>query len=304
MEEKLPTLVVLVGPTGIGKTDLAIELAEHFNTEIISADSRQVYSELKIGTAAPTQEQLKRVKHHLIGNKSITEYYSAYEFELDVMQLLQEMFKTKNMVILTGGSMMYIDAVCNGIDEIPTISDQIREQTWADYENKGLEYMQRQLLELDPEFYKQVDLQNHKRVIHAIEVCLMAGKPYSSLRTNNKRKRPFSILRIALDMDRELLYKRIDMRVDNMIADGLEDEARQFVHMRNINSLNTVGYKEMFGYFDGNYDFEEAVRLLKRNTRHYARKQLSWFRRCPEYNWLSPNDKDGIIALISNAINH
>lgn len=304
MEEKLPTLVVLIGPTGIGKTDLAIELAEHFNTEIISADSRQVYSELKIGTAAPTQEQLKRVKHHLIGNKSITEYYSAYEFELDVMQLLQEMFKTKNMVILTGGSMMYIDAVCNGIDEIPTISDQIREQTWADYENKGLEYMQRQLLELDPEFYKQVDLQNHKRVIHAIEVCLMAGKPYSSLRTNNKRKRPFSILRIALDMDRELLYKRIDMRVDNMIADGLEDEARQFVHMRNINSLNTVGYKEMFGYFDGNYDFEEAVRLLKRNTRHYARKQLSWFRRCPEYNWLSPNDKDGIIALISNAINH
>ena len=199
---------------------------------------------------------------------------------------------------------MYIDAVCNGIDEIPTISDHIREQTWADYENKGLEYMQRQLLELDPEFYKQVDLQNHKRVIHAIEVCLMAGKPYSSLRTNNKRKRPFSILRIALDMDRELLYKRIDMRVDNMIADGLEDEARQFVHMRNINSLNTVGYKEMFGYFDGNYDFEEAVRLLKRNTRHYARKQLSWFRRCPEYNWLSPNDKDGIIALISNAINH
>lgn len=298
----MPTLIVLVGPTAVGKTDLALDIAKHYNCSIISADSRQVYKELKIGTAAPTPEQLARVEHFLVGNRSITDYYSAYEFEQDVMNILNSLFAKQKVVLLTGGSMMYIDAVCNGIDEIPTISDDIRNLVWKTYEQSGLEHMLTMLETLDPIFYQTVDKQNAKRVIHAIEICMMAGKPYSSLRTNSAKKRPFDIIGIALNRDREVLFDRINARVDKMVDDGLIDEARQFYPLRHLNSLNTVGYKELFDYFDGNIQLDEAIRLIKRNTRRYAKKQLTWFRLRNNYQWFEPSQKDEIIQYIDTKL--
>ncbi len=293
-----PTLVVVTGPTGIGKTDLSIRLAKALNTVIISSDSRQIYREIKIGTAAPSPEQLAAVPHYMIGSHSVHDYYNAYEYEQDALKLLASIFEEKETALLVGGSMMYIDALCNGIDDLPTISQEVRSLVMDLYHSKGLEFLQEELLKLDPIFYGEIDLKNPKRVIHAIEVCYMTGGPYSALRTQTVRERPFNILRIALDMDRDQLYQRINQRVEAMMAEGLEAEARAFYPLRHLNALNTVGYKELFSHFDGELTLPEAVDLIKRNSRRYAKRQLTWFRRDNSYNWFQPNQQEEIIQFV------
>ncbi len=297
------TLIVLTGPTGIGKTELCLRLAEHLETEIISSDSRQIFKELKIGTAAPTEEQLNRVKHHMVGTHSVNDYYNAYQFEQDVLKLLEHLFQSHQQILMTGGSMMYVDAVCKGIDELPTIDPQLRQEVMDLYANEGLEAVRRQLKMLDPVFYDEVDLKNHKRVMHAVEVCLMTGQPYSSLRTNSTRERPFNILKIGLDMDRDELYERINQRVDIMVKEGLFEEAKAFYHLKDNNALNTVGYKEIFGHWDGEYDADKAIELIKRNSRRYAKRQLSWFRRDKEINWFHPSQVEEIIKFVDKQTN-
>lgn len=295
-------LVVLVGPTGIGKTDCAIQLAQRFQSVIISGDSRQIFRELNIGTAKPTPVQLAQVEHHLIGSHSINDYYSAWQFEQDVLELTKELFPAYNPLILTGGSMMYIDALCNGIDEMPTIDQELRNNLFKQYQTEGIDPIRRLLKQLDPEFYGIIDLKNEKRVIHAVEICLMTGRPYSQLRTNTKRQRPFRILKIGLDMDREELYQRINQRVDMMIAEGLVDEAKNLYHLKHLNSLNTVGYKEIFDYLDGNTSLDEAVELIKRNSRRYAKRQLSWFRRDAQTAWFHPSYFETIANFVQTTI--
>ncbi len=296
------TLVVLLGPTGIGKSDLSINLAKYFNTEIISSDSRQVYRELSIGTAVPPPEDLQQVKHHLIHSHSIYDYYSASKFEQDVLKILDDLFKEKNVVIMTGGSMLYIDAVCKGIDDIPDADPKLREQLIQEYNEKGIEHLRITLKRLDPVFYEQVDLKNHKRLLHAIEICLIIGKPYSSLRTGNAKKRPFNIIKLGLKREREELYDRINKRVDQMIEMGQIEEARKVYPLRHLNSLNTVGYKELFSYFDREISLEKAIELIKRNTRHYAKKQLTWFRKDEEINWFHPDEENQIIHFIESKL--
>ena len=296
------SVIVITGPTGVGKTGLSIELAQTLHCSIISADSRQIFKEMTIGTAAPGPEQLQRAKHYLVGTRSIFDYYSAYEYEQEAMGLVSRLFQEKDYVILTGGSMMYIDAFCNGIDELPTIDQELRESLQETYQKEGLESIRRQLKMLDPDFYKQVDLKNPKRVIHALEICLMTGRPYSELRTNTKKNRPFRIIKIGLDMDRNLLHHRINQRVEQMIQEGLEQEARDLYEHKNLNSLNTVGYRELFDYFDGNISREKAIELIKRNSRRYARKQLSWFRRDKEINWFSPDSSEEVFTFVKNNI--
>jgi len=296
------SVIVITGPTGVGKTGLSIELAQTLHCSIISADSRQIFKEMTIGTAAPGPEQLQRAKHYLVGTRSIFDYYSAYEYEQEAMELVSRHFQEKDYVILTGGSMMYIDAFCNGIDELPTIDQELRESLQETYQKEGLESIRRQLKMLDPDFYKQVDLKNPKRVIHALEICLMTGRPYSELRTNTKKNRPFRIIKIGLDMDRNLLHHRINQRVEQMIQEGLEQEARDLHEHKNLNSLNTVGYRELFDYFDGNISREKAIELIKRNSRRYARKQLSWFRRDKEINWFSPDSSEEVFTFVKNNI--
>ncbi len=292
------TLVVIIGPTGIGKTSTSIKVANYFDTEIISADSRQIFKELKIGTATPSEEELNAAKHHNIASHSIHDYYSAWEFEQDALKLCSELFTNHDVVVLTGGSMMYIDAVCKGIDELPTIDQELRENLKEQYDREGIETIQRQLKQLDPEFYDQVDLKNHKRVIHAVEICLMTGKAYSLLRTNTVKKRPFNIIKIGLELPREEIYERINKRVDIMLEQGLIEEVKEFYPNKNLNSLNTVGYKELFAAFDGEYDLDRGIELVKRNSRRYAKKQLTWFKRDKEIQWFSPFDTDKIINFI------
>lgn len=291
-------LLVVAGPTAVGKTDTSIALAQYFDTEIISADSRQFFKEMKIGTAVPEPKQLAAVKHHFIQHLSIQDYYNSYDYEQDVLELATEIFAKKDIIVLTGGSMLYIDAVCKGIDEIPTITKAVRESVERQYEQKGLVFMQNVLKELDRTFYESIDLQNPKRVLHAIEVCLQAGQPYSALRKNTPQKRPFHILKIGIHRERENLYERINNRVDLMLEAGLEQEARELFPYRGLNALKTVGYKELFAYFDGDYDRMEAIRLIKRNTRHYAKRQLSWFRKDEDMKWFSPDKVDDIIAYV------
>ncbi|MBN2165873.1 MAG: tRNA (adenosine(37)-N6)-dimethylallyltransferase MiaA [Marinilabiliaceae bacterium] len=295
-------LIVIVGPTGIGKTDLSIKLAENFNTEIISGDSRQIFKEMNIGTATPTPDQLNSVTHHLINSHSITDYYNAYKYEQDVLKLTSKLFETKNPIILTGGSMMYIDALCNGIDELPTIDPKLRDNLKNQFDKEGITPIRRLLKQLDPAFYSQVDLKNPKRIIHAVEVCLMTGLPYSNLRKKCKQTRPFKIIKIGLEMNRDELYSRINKRVDLMIEDGLENEAIKLFPLKHLNSLNTVGYKELFEYFDGKIIREEAIELIKRNSRRYAKKQLSWFKKDNETTWFNPNDYDKIINFVNHQI--
>jgi len=296
------TLIVLLGPTGVGKTDLSIRIARHFDTEITSSDSRQVYREMRIGTAVPEQEQLEAVKHHFIHSHSIHDYFSSWECEQKTLALLNDKFEEKDQMLMVGGSMMYIDAVCNGIDLIPTISPEIRKEVCDRYAEKGLEALQAELKELDPTFYDQVDLQNAKRVIHAVEVCLMSGKPYSSLRTNKTRKRDFDIIKIGLNRDRTELYDRINQRVDIMVKEGQIEEAKALFEFHDLNSLNTVGYKELFEHFKGHISLEKAIELIKRNSRHYAKRQLSWFRRDENIQWFHPDQEDEIIAFLDKQI--
>ena len=296
------TLIVLLGPTGVGKTDLSIRIARHFDTEITSSDSRQVYREMRIGTAVPEKEQLEAVKHHFIHSHSIHDYFSSWECEQKTLALLSEKFKEKDQMLMVGGSMMYIDAVCNGIDLIPTISPELRTEVCERYEENGLEALQEELKELDPDFYDQVDLQNAKRVIHAVEVCLMSGKPYSSLRTNKTRERDFKIIKIGLNRDRAELYDRINQRVDIMIKEGQIEEAKSLFEFCDLNSMNTVGYKELFEHFKGHISLDKAIELIKRNSRHYAKRQLSWFRRDEKIQWFHPDQEDEIIAYLDSQI--
>lgn len=296
---KNKTLIVVTGPTGSGKTDLAIKLALHYGCHILSADSRQLYRDIPIGTAAPSPEQLALVPHHFVGILSLEDYYSAAQYEEDVLQLLPRLWKENDYVVMCGGSMMYVDAVTKGIDELPTITPEIREKAMAIYREGGIEQLRSTLLELDPIYYNQVDLNNHKRLVHAIEITMQAGVPYSSLRTGESKKRPFRIVKMALDYDREVLFNRINRRVDAMMVAGLEQEARNVYHLRHLNSLNTVGYKEMFAYFEGVMDYETAVARIGKNTRVYAKKQLTWNKRDGELHLLNPDTAfEQAIALI------
>jgi len=281
---------VLLGPTGVGKTDWSILLAEKIGCPILSADSRQIYKGMTIGTAAPTGEQLNRVKHYFVGKLSPDEYYSASLFEDEAVEMIQDLHKQHDTVIMSGGSMLYIDAVCNGIDEIPTVDDALRLEIQELYKKEGIDPIRNQLRLLDPEFYNVVDLKNPKRIIHALEICLMSGKPYSLLRTNKKKPRPFRIVKVGFNRDRDELYSRINQRVDIMIQDGLLEEARGFYPNRQLNSLNTVGYKELFDYFDGNNTLEYAIDKIKQHSRNYARKQITWFKRDKDINWINLSD--------------
>lgn len=292
-------LIVVVGPTGIGKTTMAIKLAQQFETEIISADSRQFYRELKIGTAAPTTDELAAAPHHLIGNISIHDYYNVFMFETDALRISSELFQTKQNAIVVGGSGLYIDALCNGIDDIPDVDEKTRNDLVARFEREGIDGIRFDLKRLDPESYAQVDLKNPKRILRAVEVTLSTGKPYSSFRTNQKKKRPFEITKIALNMNRQELYNRIDTRVDQMISEGLVEEVRSVYEFRKLNALNTVGYKELFEHFDGNYDLDRAIELIKRNSRRYAKRQLSWFTRDKSTHWFQPDEINKIIDLIN-----
>jgi tRNA dimethylallyltransferase len=296
----LKTLVVITGPTAVGKTNLCLDVAQQFGIPIINADSRQIYRELKIGTAAPTEEQLRQVRHYFVGTLSIDDYYSASLYEQQVMQLLEEQFKTNDYALLSGGSMMYIDAVCNGIDDIPTVDDVTREQLKRRLAEEGLESLCEQLRQLDPEHYAIVDKQNPRRVVHALEICLMTGQTYTSFRKNERKERPFQIKKIALNRPREELYERINLRVDHMMEQGLLEEARSLYSRRHLNALNTVGYKELFNYLDGIWTLEEAVERLKGNTRRYARKQLTWFKRDDAITWFSPHEKDAILNYMTS----
>jgi tRNA dimethylallyltransferase len=295
----LASLIVIIGPTAVGKTELCIDIAKYYGVPIINADSRQIYRELKIGTATPTEEQLKSVKHYFVGSISIDNYYNASMYEQDVLTLLDKQFKHSPIQFLTGGSMMYIDAVCNGIDDIPTIREDIREEMKKRYANEGLEALCEDLRRLDPEHYEIVDKKNYRRVIHALEICYQTGRTYTSFRRQEKKQRPFKIIKIGLNREREELYHRINLRVDQMMTDGLLDEVQSLQSKRTNNALNTVGYKEMFTYLDGTWSLEEAVERIKGNTRRYARKQLTWFKRDEEMRWFHPQQKEDILKYIS-----
>ena len=293
------TLIVITGPTAVGKTQLTLELAQYYGIPVINADSRQIYKELKIGTAAPTEEQMRQAQHYFVGSKSISDYYNASMYEQEVLKLLESLFATSPVQLLSGGSMMYIDAVCNGIDDIPTIREDIRTEMKRRYEKEGLEALCEDLKRLDPEHYESVDRQNYRRVIHALEICYQTGKTYTSFRKQTKKERPFNIIKIGLNRDREELYSRINQRVDDMMAQGLLDEVRAMAPYREVNALNTVGYKELFDYMDGRWPLEEAIERIKGNTRRYARKQLTWYKRDENIRWFHPDQQQDILNYIS-----
>ena len=294
-------LVVLLGPTGVGKTALSLQLALHYNSAILSADSRQLYKGIEIGSAAPTEKQMGVAEHHFIGTLELEDYYSASEFEKDALQVIDRLHVESDFVIVTGGSMLYIDALCKGIDDIPDVDLEIRKNLYEVFEQEGLDPIRSRLKVLDPEFYQQVDLRNYKRVIHALEICLTTGKPYSLLRTNSVKERPFNIIKIGLMRDRKELYDRINQRVDTMIEEGLMDEAKVLYPKRDLNSLNTVGYKELFKYFSGEWDFDFAINKIKQNTRIYSRKQMTWFKKDKGTNWINlsiMNEEDALQAML------
>lgn len=298
----MKNLVVVLGPTGVGKTELCLQLAEHYHTPIVNADSRQIFQEIPIGTAAPTAEQQQRVPHYFVGNHHIQDYYSAAMYEEDVMKLLTQLFQTQDVALLTGGSMMYIDAVCKGIDDIPTVRDDIRNWMKERLEKEGLPTLVEELRQLDPEHWNIVDKKNPRRVVHALEICHQTGKPYTFFRKSEKKKRPFRIIKIGLNRDRAELYERINQRVLQMVEEGLEEEARKVYPLRGLTSLRTVGYKELFAYFDGEIPEEEAIRQIQSHSREYMRKQLTWFKRDPEIKWFSPDNIKEIINYIDSCL--
>lgn len=296
------TLVVILGPTGVGKTDTCIRVAKHFNVPIINADSRQIFQEIPIGTAAPTQVQQQEIKHYFVGNHQLDDYYSASMYEQDVLSLLEKLFTSQDIALMSGGSMMYIDAVCNGIDDIPTVDEQTRQWMKQRLYDKGLPALVEELRQLDPIHYEYVDKNNPRRVVHALEICHMTGKTYTSFRTNKIKERPFQILKIGLNLPREELYQRINQRVLNMIQEGWVEEALKVYPKRELNSLHTVGYRELFDYLDGLYTLDEAIEKIQSNTRRYMRKQLTWFKRDQKIRWFSPNNIEEIINYISKSI--
>ena len=295
-------LIVLLGPTGIGKTELSLSLAAYLNTSIISCDSRQFYKNLKIGTASPTPEQQRKIPHHFVGTLELDEYYNAAKFETDVMSLLSELFQKNDFALMTGGSMMYIDAVCKGIDDLPTVDPELRNELLSIFENEGLDPLRTQLKILDPIHYASVDLKNPKRVLHALEICLMTGKPYSSLRKNEAKDRPFNIIKIGLKRDREELYARINKRVDEMMQAGLLEEVKGLYAYKSQNSLNTVGYKELFLHLEGKLSLQEAVDKIKQNTRIYSRKQMTWFKRDESIHWFHPDEEEKIYCFLNEKL--
>ncbi|MDE6369797.1 MAG: tRNA (adenosine(37)-N6)-dimethylallyltransferase MiaA [Muribaculaceae bacterium] len=299
---KRPMLIVITGPTASGKTSLSIDVARRLGCEIISADSRQLFADLTIGTAAPTSDELSAVPHHFVGTLALTDYYSAAQFESDALQLLPDVFsRSDGYAVVCGGSMMYVDALVNGIDNMPTVSPEVRAKVLRLADQQGHEGLLALLEITDPGYYAEVDRQNTKRIIHALEISMQAGVPYSTLRTGSKAVRPFDIAKFAIDMPRQELFERINRRVDLMISDGLVDEAKSVYHLRHLNSLNTVGYKELFAYFDGTMDFDTAVARIKKNTRVYAKKQMTWLKRDSSVIWLKyPATVDDVISHTAN----
>lgn len=312
----MKTLIVIIGPTGVGKSALCMDVAKYFGVPIINCDSRQMYRELPIGTAAPSKEDMQKVKHYFVGNLSIHDYYSASRYEQEVMEIINGFNGSKgfngvngtsetpetSVYLLSGGSMMYVDAVCNGIDDIPTVREDIRKDLLERYAADGIDRLRSELKMLDPEYFAIVDLKNPKRILHALEICYQTGKTYTSFRTNTKKERPFRVIKIGLNRDREELYDRINRRVLQMIDDGMVEEARKVYPYRGLNSLNTVGYKELFLYFDGEITLSEAIEKIQNNTRKYARKQITWYRRDEQIKWFNPEQKDEIIAYLDMAV--
>lgn len=299
----IKSLLLILGPTGVGKTELSLRVAEHFGCPIVNCDSRQIFRGIPIGTAAPTAEEQARVKHYFIATRELEEDYNAGQFERDAIALLDDLFKSHDVVVMTGGSMLYADAVCHGLDDLPAVPPDIRTQVQRGYEEKGLNWLQTEVQRLDPAYWEEVDRQNPARLMHCVELCLTIGKAYSSLRTNTRRERPFRIIKIGLERPRALLYARIDERVKQMIAEGLVEEARAVYPKRALNSLQTVGYRELFAYFDGEYDLDRAIELIQQNTRHYAKRQLTWFRRDKEIVWLNAEeDYEKNIASIDDLL--
>ena len=296
----MKTLLVLLGPTAVGKTELALQLAEHIGSPIINADSRQLYRDLRIGTAAPTEEQQRRVRHYFVGILDIHDYYSAARFETDAIKVINELFEHHDTLLMSGGSMLYIDAVCKGIDDIPTIHEETRAMLRQRLQAEGPEILTRELRLLDPEYYAIADLKNTKRIVHALEVCYQTGRTFTSFRTATQKQRPFRIVKIGLNRPRAELFKRINQRVEQMLDDGLLDEARALLPYRDENALNTVGYKEMFQVLDGTWDLTFAKERMKKNTRVYAKKQLTWFSRDEEIRWFHPDEKEQIIQYIDS----
>jgi len=280
-----------VGPTGVGKTELALRVAERYGCPIVSCDSRQIFREIPIGTAAPTLEEQRRVQHYFVGERSIEDEYNAGQYERDALKLLDSLFAKRDMVVMTGGSMLYADAVCKGLDDLPSVPSSIRADVQREYETKGLAWLQSEVQRLDPAYWAEVDQQNPARLAHCVELCRVTGEPYSALRSHTAKARPFRILKIGLDRPRAELYARIDKRVKQMMAAGLLDEAKAVYPKRALNSLQTVGYKELFAYLDGEYDLGRAIELIQQNSRHYAKRQLTWFRRDKEIHWLNANDE-------------
>lgn len=292
-------LFVVLGPTGVGKTDISIEIAQRLSCSIISSDSRQIYKEMSIGTAKPSEEELQKVKHYFISTQSITEHYSSGQYELDAIPIIESEIERNGNALLVGGSMLYIDAVCKGIDDIPNIEPNVREEVSELYERVGLDGIRNQLKLLDPVHYREVDPMNAKRIKHVLEVCLQTGKPFSNLRTGIAKKRNFNIVKIGLRREREELYEMINRRVLKMVEAGLIEEARNLYAYRNLNSLNTVGYKELFKYFENEWTLDYAINMIQQNTRRYAKKQMSWFNKDREIEWFHPEDKKAIHEYIS-----
>ncbi len=286
----MKTLIVILGPTGVGKTELSLRIAEQFGSCIISADSRQFYRDIPIGTAAPTPDQLERVKHYFVGTLGLEDYYSASQYEVDTLKLLSQLFEQQEVIVMSGGSMMYIDAVCNGIDDIPTVTDETRQMVRSRYEAEGLETLVSELRLLDPAYYDRVDRKNTARVLHALEICYQTGHTFTSFRTGKKKLRPFNIIKVGLNRPRLELFDRINHRVSAMMDEGLLDEVQRVLPFRNCNSLNTVGYKELFNYLDGEWELDFALDRMRKNTRVYAKKQLTWFKRDESICWFHPEE--------------
>ncbi|MDP4210868.1 MAG: tRNA (adenosine(37)-N6)-dimethylallyltransferase MiaA [Bacteroidota bacterium] len=295
-------LIVIVGPTAVGKTALGIALAHHFGTEIISSDSRQMFREMHIGTAAPTEEELSQAVHHFVKNKSLSDYYNASMFEFDVMDLLVNLFRTNDKVLMVGGSTLYVDAVCYGIDDLPSVDHELRKQIMERFKEEGIEYLRQQLKQLDPEHYLKVDLKNPNRMMKAIEISLMTGKPYSSHLTASRKERDFNIIKLGINRPRAELFDRINRRVEQMVTDGLIGEVKSLIHLRETNGLKTVGYREIFDYLDGTISLEQAIENIKTNTRRYAKRQITWFSRDKEMVWFHPDNTSDIISYIESKL--